>query len=197
MSKEELLVLLNTHNVGQAVDELGRLVEDYPYFHTGHQLYIKSLQQTDLKKMDEQLNKAALIVRDRTVLFNYLNSTISVVEEYAGKAEELVSEADNSMNDTISESCPDKGRGIKILSPADLIDSFLKADPRIVPNDKTYNIDLSENIEENKNFCTETLADIYAMQGHKNKAIEIYEQLILKYPEKNIYFAAQIKRLKE
>jgi TolA-binding protein len=52
-------------------------------------------------------------------------------------------------------------------------------------------------MQDAQEVATETLADIYATQGHKDKAIEIYEQLILKYPEKHIYFAAQIERLKE
>lgn len=47
------------------------------------------------------------------------------------------------------------------------------------------------------NFYTETLAQIYAEQGYYEQAIEIYSKLILAYPEKNIYFAALIERLKE
>lgn len=45
-------------------------------------------------------------------------------------------------------------------------------------------------------FCTETLAQIYAEQGYYEHAIHIYEKLILAYPEKNAYFAALIEKLK-
>ena len=187
MTKDELIMLLHANNVGQAVDELSRLLDENPYFHTGHQLYIKSLQQTDLYEMDIQLNKAALIVRDRGVLYNYLNSSLNEIDDSQSKVDEII----EKIVDTEPE-------GMKVSSPAELIDSFLRTEPKIISNsDKEYKIDLSENTQENNDFCTETLADIYATQGYKNKAIEIYEKLILKNPEKHIYFAAQIKRLKE
>ena len=49
---------------------------------------------------------------------------------------------------------------------------------------------------ESLEFCTETLAQIYAEQGYYDHAIHIYEKLILAYPEKNAYFAALIEKLK-
>ncbi|MDR2037797.1 MAG: hypothetical protein LBQ60_07735 [Bacteroidales bacterium] len=78
----------------------------------------------------------------------------------------------------------------------DLIDQFLKKNPKIIPSDTDYKVNLSDSIEDTPDIATETLADIYVSQGHIQKAIKIYEQLILKYPEKHIYFAAQIDRLK-
>ena len=45
-------------------------------------------------------------------------------------------------------------------------------------------------------FVTETLAQIYASQGYFSQAKEIYEKLILAYPEKSAYFAALIEKLK-
>ena len=53
----------------------------------------------------------------------------------------------------------------------------------------------AENDDILKNFCTETLAQIYAEQGYYRQAKYIYSQLVLRYPEKNIYFAAQIEKL--
>ena len=49
---------------------------------------------------------------------------------------------------------------------------------------------------EEMEFCTETLAQIYAEQGYYEHAIHIYEKLILAYPEKNAYFAALIEKLR-
>lgn len=46
-------------------------------------------------------------------------------------------------------------------------------------------------------YYTETLARVYAQQQIYDKAIEIYEKLILLYPEKSIYFASHIDGLKK
>jgi len=329
MTKEELIELLrDPDQTGQAVDELNRLVEKNPYFHTGHQLYLKGLQQTDEKKMALQLNKTALNVRDRGVLYNYINSPSTIHQQTSPKVqpvetpvpfvpgnsfvspeadihdiqpaqiesiepswlqqnipilkgqqadeEHIVAEGSimsdaqlmNVINrrleqidpadavDTSSGIIPvnrpvdteltDQDQNVEIrevysedqlvadlmkitpirtdlvetsslqdmvvneettedvmvevekkeLTSVDLINSFLQANPKIIPNERVYEVDLSESLQEIPDIATETLADIYALQGHKDKAIEIYKQLILKYPEKHIYFAAQIDRLK-
>jgi len=55
------------------------------------------------------------------------------------------------------------------------------------------------NIPEDKSdtsLMTETLANIYLKQKKFTKAIEAYEILSLKYPEKNSFFARKIKKIK-
>ena len=44
-------------------------------------------------------------------------------------------------------------------------------------------------------FCTETLAEIYAEQGYFDQAKRIYSKLILAFPEKSAYFASLIKKM--
>ncbi len=46
-------------------------------------------------------------------------------------------------------------------------------------------------------MVTENLANIMIKQGRFEKAIEIYNKLIWKFPHKKAYFAARIKELKE
>jgi len=185
MTKEELMALLrNPGQTGQAVDELNRVIEEYPYFHTGHQLYIKGLQQSDEEKMMLRLGKTALSVRDRGVLYQYMNVHCTP-EPFLPQqnSPDMGAEMQNA-----EEQAPS--------SENDLIDAFLKSNHKIVPDENIQQVDLSESLQENLDIATDTLAEIYAAQGHINKAIEIYEHLNLKYPEKHIYFAAQIERLK-
>ena len=54
-----------------------------------------------------------------------------------------------------------------------------------------------KSLSENDDFITETLAKIYKEQGHFDKAINAFEKLILKFPEKNTLFASQINDIKK
>jgi len=56
---------------------------------------------------------------------------------------------------------------------------------------------IDENQAQTFDFCTETLAQIYAEQGYYEQAKDIYSKLILAYPEKNAYFAALIEKLNQ
>jgi hypothetical protein len=89
---------------------------------------------------------------------------------------------------------------VKELQSA-LIDKFIDANPRIeASRDKSDkpNEDISKPYTEaGEGFVTETLARIYISQGYYSKAMDIYEKLSLKFPEKSSYFASQIEKVKE
>ncbi|HLN21243.1 MAG TPA: hypothetical protein VK213_09160 [Bacteroidales bacterium] len=84
------------------------------------------------------------------------------------------------------------------ITQAELIDRFIIANPRIEPvRDRT-----EQPVEDRSahgydgGFVSETLANIYCSQGYYSKAIDIFEKLSLKYPEKSSYFATQIEKIK-
>ncbi|HEX2968484.1 MAG TPA: hypothetical protein VHO46_05215 [Bacteroidales bacterium] len=104
-----------------------------------------------------------------------------------------VNETVDAEKDKMPESVPGK------LSQADLIDRFIILNPRIEPNreKKETPIEDRSTLYEEGGFVTETLARIYINQGYYSKAIDIFEKLSLKYPEKSSYFATQIEKIKE
>jgi hypothetical protein len=83
----------------------------------------------------------------------------------------------------------------------DLIERFIKLSPRIEvtrERGEAPSSDLSEQHTVPKvSFVSETLARIYVDQGYYSRAIDIYEKLCLKYPEKSSYFASQIEKIED
>ncbi len=80
-----------------------------------------------------------------------------------------------------------------------IIDEFLKKSPKIKPKPVTEELEKQPPVEVNENrfLMTETLAKLLWKQEKYDKAIQAYEILILKYPEKSRYFASQIEEIKK
>ena len=71
--------------------------------------------------------------------------------------------------------------------------------PKIKFDPEKHNaaLDLAEFGEiEDIEFLSETLAMVYAEQGYTGKAAQILKKLMLQNPEKNVYFAALIEKVK-
>ena len=81
---------------------------------------------------------------------------------------------------------------------AALIDKFIETSPKIspvkhgVPSTVTFDL----NKDDNSYLMTETLARVYLEQKKYQKAIQAYQILILKYPEKSSFFADRIADIK-
>mgnify|MGYP006182149521 CR=1 FL=1 len=82
----------------------------------------------------------------------------------------------------------------------DIIKSFSKKDIKLATLKEIENFqkqsDLSENSTKlNPNLLSESYAKLLAKQGKNKKAKEIYQKLMVKFPNKSTYFADLIKEL--
>lgn len=97
-------------------------------------------------------------------------------------------------NDSTSEETP-------LLKGHDLIDNFLQQEQgRItleLPQEEQDNTQEDNSDDNDEEYFTETLARIYIKQGRYQKALDIITRLSGKYPQKNAYFADQIRFLEK
>ena len=79
-----------------------------------------------------------------------------------------------------------------------IIDNFIASNPKIPALNKNNfePLPILPTIEEKSYLMTETLAKVYLEQKKYQKAIQAYEILILKYPEKSSFFAIRISDIK-
>lgn len=82
----------------------------------------------------------------------------------------------------------------------EIIEEFIKEEPSITRAKTDFFSPYKkakESLDENAVPISETLAKIYAAQGNYPKAIHVYHQLMLSFPEKKSLFAVQIDTLKK
>ncbi|WP_343747978.1 hypothetical protein [Fluviicola sp.] len=95
---------------------------------------------------------------------------------------------------------PQQEKTAQKISSKDIIDKFIETNPTM-PRPKAEFYSPSKKAKESLNDeripVSETLAKIYAAQGNFPKAIHVYHQLSLAFPEKKSLFALQIEELKK
>jgi hypothetical protein len=166
----------------------------------GHTILVTAESETD-----ESASVVFLLDDDSEVIeesVTYLDPSFSV-QERSDLLELDVNERSEAVNPEETDSEKQLSGVIKDSkkqTQASLIEKFIIANPRIEPVKEKPDhpvVDISKPfVEESGGFVTETLARIYINQGYYSKAIDIYEKLSLKYPEKSSYFATQIEEVK-
>jgi hypothetical protein len=173
------------------------LTLDFPAFDIGWALWIRNLKNIDEDSFQKNLPEVAIRISDRKWLKKFLDTQAPGTQTDIGSSDYL-SIADYSIesegqDDVVSEN--QQGNNMS------LIENFLASGGDF--NMKTMNSvdstssDLAEKaVTENYDIVTETFANILMSQGKLQKALEAFEKLSLKYPEKSIYFAARIEEVK-
>lgn len=146
-----------------------------------------SLENPRLKDIEEQIKVSLAEIELRQSRLNEL------LEE-----KKAISGVSNINEDEFSSS--GKRGTLRPLPKDELLEEFIReTGSQGFKRSAFYNPDESarKSIEENEGIVSETLARLVAAQGKKEKAIEIYQKLMLKNPQKSSYFAAQIEKLRK
>jgi hypothetical protein len=103
------------------------------------------------------------------------------------------------LKDPKRKEAPAPPRQNEIKQTDDLIQRFLKTNPSISrPKKEFFNpLNVAKKSEQmDETLVTETLAQIYWKQGNLKAALQAFERLMLKFPEKRPYFAGLIQKIR-
>jgi len=187
--------------------ELEHIIEEYPWYNLARKAYIQKSANGDSDKILSFVKESSLFVQSR---INFLKAVkgeigsdfskepsekpidvpVNVQEEiqkprqyivggdYFGK-EDFQQLSSEGLSVNVEFSLPAKGNS----------EGEYRED--VLSDNSNEGLALNQDM-----FYTETLAEIYANQELYSQAIEIYNKLILLYPEKNAYFASLIENIK-
>ncbi len=178
------------------LDATKRLTELQPASWLGWALWLRNLKNLNSSLYAESVMQVALRVPNRKWLKEFLETPVA-------SELDLPETGHFSIDDYELGATTDKEdqENTNNQSKMELIDRFLSGGgtfaKQMPPIEFSPDNVAQKAIEESDDFVTETFANLLFLQGNLEKAIQSFEKLILKYPEKSIYFAARIEEIKK
>ena len=128
-----------------------------------------------------------------------LQLSVDMVGDYAARFLLDDEAGDTDENELENVSLEELSQSVMELSATANIEPEVKDEIVAEEAEEETEANEPQNTEEtlDESYFTETLAKIYIKQHKYSRALEIIRSLYLKYPEKNIYFADQIRFLEK
>ena len=204
--------------------ELRSIVARYPYFEAARLLMLRNLYLLHDPDFGAELRRSVLYVGDRRALCRLiegyadrvvddkpegeeagessLDRTMSLIDAFLGTLPEEEHKDDTliaveAVGDYAAMFLAGEGSDVEAeTSLPDLAaDLAVPSAPLAEKTEESIEQDGEESLEES--YFTETLAKIYIKQHKYSRALEIIRSLYLQFPEKNAYFADQIRFLEK
>ena len=160
-----------------------------------------SLEQsiiTSIKEATEEQNETSVATEKLEIgkPLNFSNDEKHSFQEWLQLASiKPITREENTPGVTKSEEISEED--LEKKKKTEIIDKFIEANPKISPVKNAPISVVSERSSSDTSYLmTETLAKVYLEQKKYQKAIQAYEILILKYPEKSHFFADRILDIK-
>ncbi len=183
-------------------------IAQYPWFSTGYLELYRSMCSVDKEMSESFLGKAASYVWSRERLYRiYMkrdepHNTCEVEEIKdapfvipAQDAGFILAGGDYYSSKDFERIELDTSKPLDSFiaeKPSLLRTAISGRTPKTIPEEEI----IIDDSFEDATFFTETLASIYAEQGHYKRALDIYAKLILLFPEKSAYFATLVKDIR-
>ncbi len=212
-----LKLLQDPHKITpEEVQTLKNLLRSHPYFQVAHALLAKVAYDRDRLGAEQAIQIAAVYATDRA----HFKALLEDAQPFAGSIQEVAPATSpipktekkpktkaydfvNGYINTIRQKAKQKITKKKSLAQLDSIQAFLQEAVHFKPQllQESPHTDLQVDLTQHSTtfhdyLATETLAQILGQQGKLQRALAIYEKLILKFPEKKTYFEALIEQLK-
>ena len=188
------------------MEELAGVVNLYPWFAGARKELCERMAALGGESWGvSQYADQAMYVADRSIIAGIMQS--SAVRDYS----------DSNLESLLSSYMEEQGVGAKEETGVDAVAQARKTRP--VPGGDFFSKDEYDRVRKagdnftfrapdrregasdnagddlSLEFCTETLAEIYAEQGYFEQSRRIYRKLLLAFPEKSAYFASLIEKL--
>ena len=185
------------------MEELAGVVNLYPWFAGARKELCERMAALGGESWGvSQYADQAMYVADRSIIAGIMQS--SAVRDYSDSNLEslLSSYMEESRSGDKAEPAAQPARAARPVPGGDFFskdeyDKVRRAGDNFVFRAPERRESASGNAEDDLSleFCTETLAEIYAEQGYFEKSRSIYRKLLLAFPEKSAYFASLIEKL--
>jgi tetratricopeptide (TPR) repeat protein len=222
MQREEFSQFVNNPYLLSLNDimKLEAASKQFPYFQLSYTLIAKGIHSKAPEIAGDAIRKAAVYAMNRNALRKLIENELELFSITNAKAEiqekigtifepsafidEEVKreERENELLQELAEKATDQQ--VIQKRQLEIIEKFIVAEPRIQPirgimgqqsNDEIEDLSITSTIMP-INTITEAFAKIFIKQGQFEKAIQVYEELSLKKPEKSTYFADKIEEIK-
>ncbi|QRR03755.1 hypothetical protein [Dyadobacter sandarakinus] len=192
----------------ELIPQLEATIKAFPYCQISYSLLAKASSIAGTEKLEETRPRAAAYALSRVALQQLVEGDTDRYEENIAlpPAAEIADDVPQSGEDILISLVDQELASAQLMKSEEqrlqqqIIQGFMKKNPRIIRQDNNLEpvtLDLSGRLagESETSIETEAFAKILVRQGKIEKAIDVYQKLILKKPEKRNYFAKKLSEL--
>ncbi|MCF2504343.1 hypothetical protein L0663_13205 [Dyadobacter sp. CY107] len=193
----------------EVIEELEATIKAFPYCQISYSLLAKASSVAGSEKLDETRPRAAAYALSRIALQQLVESdterydaSVNIEEVIEAQEKSIPQNGEDILISIVEQETvviPNQ-RSEEQRRQQQIIEGFMKKNPRIIRQENNLEpvtVDVRGRVAESGagSIETEAFAKILVRQGKIEKAIDLYQKLILKKPEKRNYFAKKLSEL--